>query len=140
MLGKGDGAEKGVWLGSHDGPRETWKTQDAGKRLRWVMGHRTGERGGDGKGATSARRMKRSPDGLRSRGPAPQGCWRPDGVSTRDEGWNGATQQPLGVGKPQNAGSGPVTGCGKGDQGVGWQTESTKQQPRGIAKPVAIEW
>ena len=44
-------------------PRGDWKMQDAGKRPRWVTGHGAGGWGGDGKGATSAGRTKRSPDG-----------------------------------------------------------------------------
>ena len=43
-------------------------------------GRGTGKRDWGGKGATRARRTKRSPDGGGSSGPAPQGCWRPGGV------------------------------------------------------------
>ena len=52
MQGKGDGTGKGVWLEPHDSPRN-WDGRGSG----------TGERGGGGKGATRARRTKRSPDG-----------------------------------------------------------------------------
>ena len=33
-----------------------------------------------------------------------------------------------------------MTGCCKWGQGMGWEAESAKEQPRGIEKPVAMEW
>ena len=56
------------WDGAAQQPRELGR------------GRGTGGMDGGGKGATRARRTKRSPDGKGSSGPAPQGCWRPGGV------------------------------------------------------------
>ena len=60
-----------------------------------------------------------------------------------------AAHQPLGNGTPWEAASGPLTGSRKGEPDIaglrtnqsreGWVTESAKQQPRGIGKPVAME-
>ena len=51
-----------------------------------------------------------------------------------------ATQRPQGIGKPWEAGVGPVTVCGGGQRDMGREAESAKQQPRGNGKPVAMEW
>ena len=60
-----------------------------------------------------------------------------------------AAQQPQEYGKTKGAGNGPcwVTGCGKGEQDIAglrtrerWVIDSAEQQPRGMGKPVAMEW
>ena len=75
-----------------------------------------------------------------------------DGMSGRgqERGPARAAQQPLGNGRPRHTGIGPPTGCGKGEGDVAelrtkqsrerWESESATQQPRGIGKPVAMEW
>ena len=42
------------------------------------------------------------------------------GARGRDRGVSRAAQQPLGIGKPRDAGIGPMTGCGKGERDMGW--------------------
>ena len=32
-----------------------------------------------------------------------------------------------------------MTGCGKGEQGMGWEAENAMQRPHEIGKPVAME-
>ena len=73
-----------------------------------------------------------------------------DGMSGRgkERGVARAAQQPVGDGKPWEAGIGSVTGCRERDiaglrtnqSREEWVTESTIQQPRGCGKPVAMEW
>ena len=66
------GSPVGYKHGTRDGMGPTQQPTGLGR------GRGTGKKGG--KGATRARRTKRSPDGWGSSGPAPQGCWRPGGV------------------------------------------------------------
>ena len=41
------------------------------------------------------------------------------GARGRDRGVARAAQEPLGIGKPWDAGIGPLTGCGKGERDMG---------------------
>ena len=72
------------------------------------------------------------------------------GGGGQERGAARAAQQPLGKGTPRDAASGPVTESDKEERDIAgprtnrrrerWVTESAKQQPRGIGKPVAMEW
>ena len=67
----------------------------------------------------------------------------------QEESVGRAAQQPQENGKTRDAGNGPcwMTGCGKGERNIAalrtrerWMTDSAEQQPRGIEKPVAMDW
>ena len=87
-------------------------------------------RGGGRRGATRARRTKRSLDGGGSTGPAPQGCWRPGGVETLDEGWDEATQQPRGLGWGRGTGKKGGKGVTRARAGNGPRIDEDPVGPR----------
>ena len=96
-----------MWLGSHDGPRETEKAQDAGKRPGRVTGRGAREGAGTGRErpvlvSGNGPRMDEDPEGPRHRvagNPVGYKHGMRDGMGPHDgpRGWE--THRTLGVGR-----------------------------------------